>query len=160
LERSRQLFQEAFLEEFGDDFGLKAFHEFFPEIAESENRVFWSKDRRPPAREPYQMIEYFCDDPSCDCNRVVIGVLDREKSERGTILSVGFAFDRNDPDAGPYIDPLNPLTSEGRSIFPIVENMLETDLEYVARLKRHYDLVKRKVKSPRPNIASMQPLLT
>ena len=98
-------------------------------------------------REPLQIIEYFCADPACDCNRVIIGVLDREKPEQGTILSVGFAFDRKDPDAGPYIDPLNPLTDEGRGLYPIVENMLETDLDYIARLKRHYELVKKKVKS-------------
>lgn len=73
--------------------------------------------------------------------------MDRKAPEHGTILSVGFAFDRKDPDAGPYIDPLNPLTAEGKSLYPIIKNMLETDFEYVARLKRHYDLVKKKIKS-------------
>ncbi len=124
-----------------------AFHEFFPDVAEKENRVFWANGRGPQTREPYQLIEFYCADPKCDCNRVVLAVADREKMEKGTILSIGFAFDRNDPEPGPYIDPLNPLTLEGQSLYPFIENMLQTDFDYIARLKGHYDMVKRKIKS-------------
>ncbi len=145
LAKSYQLFKSAYLEE--DDPGLLAFHEFFPDIAEKENRVFWPIGYNEKKREPLQIIEYYCATPKCDCNRVVVAVLDREKPEQGTILSVGFAFDRKDPDPGPYIDPLNPLTAEGKSVYPFIKNMLDTDFEYVARLKRHYDLVKGKIKS-------------
>lgn len=147
LNKSRQLFADAFLEEFNDDFGLLAFHEFFPDIAEKENRVFWSRDRDPKYRGPYQIIEFYCSNPKCDCNRVILGVADSEKMEEGTILSVGFAFDRNDPDAGPYIDPLNNITKEGHSIYPFIKSMLESDFDFIARLKRHYDMVKKRIKS-------------
>ncbi len=146
IEKSRELFRAALVEEL-EDFGLVAFHEFFPDVAEAESRVFWSNERDPQTHEPYQIIEYYCADPKCDCNRVVLGVADREKIEQGTFLSVGFAFDRNDPEPGPYIDPLNPLTLEGRSLYPLIENMLQTDFDYITRLKRHYEMVKRKVKS-------------
>ena len=158
LEESRELFRRALIEELeSEDVGLKAFHEFYPDVAEKENRVFWAEGRDPRTREPYQIIEYFCADPKCECNRVVLGVADREKMERGTFLSVGFAFDRNDPEPGPYIDPLNPLTLEGQSLYPIIEEMLKTDLSYIARLKRHYDLVKRKIKSEKGARRAIQP---
>lgn len=146
LEKSRELFRRAWVEELEEDFGMMAFHEFFPDVAEKENRVFWSNERDPQTREPYQIIEYYCADPKCDCNRVIIAVADREEMKEGTILSVGFAFDRKDPDPGPYIDPLNPLTLEGQSLYPLIEDMLQTDFAYIQSLKRHYEMVKRKIK--------------
>lgn len=147
LEKSRELFVNSVLDRSSGD--MTPFHEFFPEVAENENRCFWSDAREAKSREPFQIIEFYCSDPKCDCNRVVLAVADRNDMESGTMLSVGFAFDRKDPDAGPYIDPLNPITKEGRELYPIIENMLNADLEYIARLKRHYDLVKTKVKSKR-----------
>jgi hypothetical protein len=130
IEKSYTLFMSAALDGEEQD-QILAFHHFFPDIAEKENRAFWANGR----------------DPKCDCNRVIVAVVDIQKPKHGTILSVGFAFDRKDPDAGPYIDPLNHLTKEGGSVYPLMENMLQTDLEYVARLKRHYNLVKNKIKS-------------
>lgn len=160
LEKSRELFRAAMIEELGEDTELMAFHEFFPDIAERENRVLWTSERDPQTREPYQLIEYYCTDPKCDCNRVVLAVADRENMGQGTILSVGFAFDRNDPEPGPYIDPLNPLTLEGQSLYPVIENMLQTDFEYIARLKHHYDLVKKKIKSDDSVRVLTEPMMT
>lgn len=149
LKTSYELFKKAASE--GDDeqaSGMVAFDNFFPDIAEKENRAFWANGRAPFKDDPYQLIEFYCQDPKCDCNRVIVAVTDIQKPKAGTILSVGFAFDRKDPDAGPYIDPLNPATKEGRAFYPMIKDMLETDLDYVTRLKRHYNLVKDKVKSP------------
>ena len=95
----------------------------------------------------YQLIEFYCADPTCDCNRVIIAAMDRADPGEGTIISVGYAFDRNDPKPGPYIDPLNPVTNVGRSLYPMISEMLKTDVEWVARLKRHYKMVKEKIKS-------------
>jgi len=147
MNQSRKLFLEAMYEEAGIDTSvLKPFHDFFPDVAEKENRVFWSKDRDPKKDDPYQIIEFYCVDPKCDCNRVMLSVADRGNMIEGTFLSVGFAFNRNDPDPGPYIDPLNPITQEGRSLFPFIKTMLETDFEYIMRLKQHYSMVKMATK--------------
>lgn len=147
LEQSLELFMQAMIEDLEDEVGLRAFHEFFPDVAEKESRVLWANGRDPETREPYQIIEYFCADPKCDCNRVVLALADREKMDEGTILSVGFAFDRNDPDPGPYIDPLNPATREGQSLYPHIEKMLRADFDYIARLKRHYVMMKQKTEA-------------
>src|ERR1700733_10014303 len=148
LKTSYELFKRAALGDENEDAGLIAFHHFFPDLAEKENRAFWANGRGPFKDDPYQLVEFYCADPNCDCNRVVVAVADRQKPERGTLLSVGFAFNRKDPDARPYIYPLNPITKEGREFYPMIQNMLETDVEYVSRLKRHYKLVKEKIKSP------------
>jgi hypothetical protein len=151
LEQSRKRFINALLEDlFEDDddaTGLMAFNEFFPDIGEKEMRTFWANGREPQTHEPYVLIEFYCTAPKCDCNRVVLALGDGEDMEQGSILSVGFAFDRNDPEPGPYIDPLNTLTPEGKSVYPVIEKMLQSDFEYVARLKRHYDMVKKKIKA-------------
>lgn len=160
LERSRELFRSALVEEINDDNELMAFHEFFPDIAEQENRAFWANGRDMQTRQPYQIIEHYCADPKCDCNRVVLAIADREKMEQGTILSVGFAFDRNDPEPGPYIDPLNPLTLEGNSLYPLIESLLQTDFAYIERLKRHYEMVKKKTKAEAKSVRNIRPTMS
>lgn len=148
LEKSYRLFAEAAVEDIkSDGIQIRPFHDFFPDVAEAENRVLWSRDRKPFKDEPFQLIEFYCADPKCDCNRVIISAMDRRAPELGTILSVGYAFDRADRDAGPYIDPLNPVTKDGRTLYPAIADMLENDSEYVARLKRHYKMVKNEIKS-------------
>ena len=148
LARSYQLFADAAREDMElNEIQIRPFHDFFPDEAEAENRVLWSRDRKPFKDEPFQLIEFYCADPKCDCNRVIVSAMDRMAPELGTILSVGYAFDRNDPDAGPYIDPINPVTEDGRSLYPAIADMFENDSEYVARLKRHYKMVKDKIKS-------------
>lgn len=135
MEISRQLFAEAARDRSGiDEIQIRPFHHFFPQLAEDENRTVWALGRKPGTDEPYQLFEFYCADPHCDCNRVIVAVLDRQAPDRGTIASVDYAFDRNDPDPGPYLDPLNPSTAEGRQIFPLIERMLNTDSEYVGRL--------------------------
>lgn len=153
LETSRLLFAKAILDESDDDdIQLRPFHDFFREVAENENRVVWTLGRKPESNEPFQLIEYYCADPVCDCNRVIVAVLDREDPGKGTIASIGYAFNRNDPDPGPYLDPLNPTTAKGREIYPFIANMLNTDSAYVGRLKRHYEMVKKEIKKNRKKI--------
>lgn len=51
LAKSYQLFKSSYAEE--DVGGLLAFHEFFPDVAEEENRVFWPKASDKENREPF-----------------------------------------------------------------------------------------------------------
>lgn len=153
MAESYRLFAEAALEDMDpDDIQIRPFHDFFPEEAETENRALWLLDRKPFEDEPFQLIEFYCVDPKCDCNRVIVAAVDGRAPELGTIVSVGYAFDRNDPDAGPYMDPLNTITKDGYSLYPVIAEMLENDREYVARLKRHYKMVKNKIKSKKGQI--------
>lgn len=125
------------------EFHLERFVDHFPKTAEDETRFFWTAGRKVITDPPIALEDYYCVDPSCDCNRVMIGLRDLKRPNE-TIASISYAFDRNDPDPGPYIDPTNPCTALGREIFPMVEHTLTTDAEYVARLKRHYKMMKDK----------------
>ena len=54
----------------------------------------------------YGLIESYCPDPECDCRRVIINVVEEEHPTT-FLASIGYGFDRDGPDAGPYLDPLN-----------------------------------------------------
>ena len=126
----------------GEDVSMVAFHHLFPEVAEEEGRSFWALGRRSFEDPAFFMLEFYCPRIECDCRRVVIGIHDEDAPSLGTILSVGYAFDRDDSDPGPYIDPTNPLTDLGRDLYPLVSHVLESDKAFVARLERHYQMVK------------------
>lgn len=129
------------------------FEESFPEIAKDETRFIWALGRR-PSDKPFMLSEHYCGDPSCHCNRLIIGVIDLA-SPKTSQVTVGYAFDRSDRDPGPYIDQSNPCTQLGRQLFPIVEGLLAQDTAYVERLRRHYMMVKAKVSADDPERAKV-----
>lgn len=140
LARSRAMFLAAASQK--NDITLQMFAEVFPEIAAKETRHFWPAGRDPQQQEPIQISEHYCTDPSCNCKRVLLALIDLSDPNPNSILTVSYAFDRNDPEPGPYIDPLNNLTPEGRDYFPFICDILASDATYVGRLQKHYDLIK------------------
>jgi len=127
---------------------LTPFDEYFPDVAEKETRHIWALGRQ-RSDQPFMLRESFCNDPSCHCNRVMLTAIDLA-GETACVVSVSYAFDRNDPDPGPYIDPSNPCSADGRQLFPIIKQFLDSDTDYVERLKRHYRMVKEKVSADDP----------
>lgn len=126
---------------------LEAFSTHFPELAKEETRFIWAFGRQIDIDPPFELREFYCNNPECDCERVTLGVVDhRDPSD--TIVSVSYAFNREtDPYPGPDIDPLNRATAEGRKLFPLICKILETDADYVKRLNRHYWMIQKKVQS-------------
>ena len=122
--------------------GLVRFDQFFPEIADPKGRALWVFGKDPAKHQPFFLMEFYCSDPKCDCNRVMIGVVDLDQEKMGTLVSISYAFDRNDPDPGPYVDPLNPITPIGRELFPLIKDMFLNDTAFVRRLQEHYKMVK------------------
>ena len=139
LDRSRAMFVAATGQE--GKIALQMFAEVFPDIAATETRHFWPPGRD-PKKEPIQIAEYYCVDPACDCKRVLLTLIDLADSNLSPMLTVGYAFDRNDPNPGPYVDPLNNLTPGGRDFFPFICDLLAKDTTYLNRLQKHYDLMK------------------
>jgi len=144
LDRSRAMFVAAAGNE--EHLSLQMFAEIFPDIAATETRHFWPRGRDPKG-EPIQIAEYYCNDPECDCKRVLLTLIDLAEPSLSPMLTVGYAFDRNDPNPGTYVDPLNNLTLQGRDFFPLVCDLLNRDAAYVNRLQQHYDLIKGSFKN-------------
>lgn len=127
---------------------LVPFVQVEPDIAAKETRtatLFEPREGIPVGT--YGLSESYCPDPDCDCRRVMINVVDKE-NPRGYLASIGYGFDRDVEDAGPYLDPLNEQCPYAEALMRLVQQVALNDPSYVARLERHYDLVKRAAADP------------
>jgi hypothetical protein len=132
---------------------LVPFYIRFPDLAEKETRsIFIFKSGGLPPGQ-YGFLELFCDDPKCDCRRVVISVI---SPQRGTapLATINYGWERVEFYArwlgtwqnaveckGPSLDPLNPQTADSEALLALFKSALE-DEQYRERLKRHYELFK------------------
>jgi hypothetical protein len=131
---------------------LVPFAKFFPELAFDECRFLFLVPDRPgtgpdDAEEQLALIEHYCADPTCDCRRVMLEVV--SEAEGGPLCSISFGFDRDAIDSGPFIDPLNPTAPFADEVLELVEHTVLSDPAYVARLERHYRMVKDVVRGRR-----------
>lgn len=105
----------------------------------------------------YAFLELYCDDPDCDCRRVLIDVV-AEKTGTKIWATINYGWEspsyyetwtENKEDAeamsGAVLDPLNPQTRYSKAFLNLFHLMIE-DRAYVERLKRHYRMFKRELK--------------
>lgn len=95
----------------------------------------------------YGLVEFYCPDPACDCRRVMLNVSEKRQPEP-FLATISYGFDRNGPDAGPYLDPLNEQSPYAFALLEMVSELVLSDSEYLARLERHYNLVKQAAADP------------
>ena len=121
---------------------LVPFVQVDPDLAEKETRtatLFEPRDGIPVGT--YGLIESYCPDLDCDCRRVMINVAEKKRPTH-FLASIGYGFDRDAEDAGPYLDPLNEQCPYAGALMRLVQEVALSDPRYVARLERHYDLVR------------------
>lgn len=132
---------------------LRPFSQYFPKLAADELRSIWIvpdtiaetasvAEVKSLADEAYALHEYYCDEPDCDCRRVVLCV---EGMHSGVQCWINFGFERNHSLAGPFIDPMLPTGPDAKHVLKLVKDETLTDQQYVDRLKRHYRLFKEQV---------------
>jgi hypothetical protein len=140
---------------------LIPFYVVDPELAANETRVInlFVSQRGVPAGS-YGLLESYCPDPACDCRRVMLNVVEEKRPER-FLASISYGFDRDEEMAGPFLDPLNPQSPYAEELLVLVERVVLSDPRYVARLERHYTLVKQAASDPRhPAYGKLQKVLT
>jgi uncharacterized protein YecA (UPF0149 family) len=64
------------------------------------------------------------------------------------LASISYAFDRDDPDPGPFLDPLNEQSVYAEKLMELVVDLTLSDPEYLARLERHYRMIKTAASDP------------
>jgi hypothetical protein len=127
---------------------LVPFLQVEPDLAERETRIaalLKPREGIPPGT--YALSESYCPDPDCDCRRVMINVVGKEHPAR-YLAAIGYGFDRDAEDAGPYLDTLNEQCAYADALPRPVQEVALNDPSYVARLERHYALVKRAAIDP------------
>jgi len=139
---------------------LIPFHRVEPGLAADETRFMQLFDERhglPAGR--YHLVEHYCPDPDCDCRRVMLTVVRDDRPNR-SLASINYAFDREDEMPGPFIDRMNQQSKHAPALLELVKDAVLTDRRYLARLERHYALVKEATSDPdHPAYEELQALM-
>ena len=140
------------------------FYTRFPELAPRETRCIHvlTPGGDLPVGE-YAFIEFYCEDPSCDCRRVLLQV-STAQSPHDSLAMINFGWEsvefytrwmRGDEEAGlestdATLDPMQPQSPLADALLDVFRSNLMTDPDYVARLARHYAIFKQDLHD-RPN---------
>ena len=154
---------------------MTPFYSRCPESAARETRELYLPPGDEGALEGrFLLVEWFCENPKCDCRRTLIGVcrdvptLNPEE----TVLMINFGWES--PEfylrwhGGDLLDPANlelakemagatvesfagpKPDAEGLQLFELVKRLVLSDPAYVARLARHYAEFRAKLKPAAP----------
>lgn len=116
------------------------FHRLFPDVAAKEVRTLYlrggKRDDLPD--DDYAFIESYCTEPGCDCRRVLLHVTG---AASGIVATISLGFDPNGKMPGPFLDPICRQGPHAEEILEMARQLV-FDPEYLARLERHYRMVK------------------
>lgn len=145
------------------DFGL--FHSRFPELAEAETRTITILRHDKLPADEYALLESYCEQPDCDCRRVMLSVISRRRQQLLAVIAFGWedeAFYRrwlrdDDPEVvselqGPVLNRMSRQSPLAPALLEIVTETALDDEAYVARLKRHYRLFKKALRTKKRKI--------
>jgi len=125
---------------------MEPFYNKFPKIAKKETRsiTILKKGRfgSLPA-DHYTLLELYCSEENCDCRRVMISVISKNKNK--IVATINMAFDSDGDDPGPFLDPINPQSVYSDDLIKFFVDLINHDPEYLSRLQRHYVMFKEKV---------------
>jgi len=65
----------------------------------------------------------------------------------GVVATISFSWRPDDSMPGPFLDPINPQSKYAKQALDLLAWVLQ-DQQYVARLERHYRMVKEAIKNP------------
>lgn len=135
-------------------------YEILPELARSETRSATVRNSPILPDGEYILIEAYCNDPTCDCRRVMFNVCTAGSNKLLAVVAYGWEsksfyarwFGKNDPVIiqrmqGPILNPGSPQSKLAPALLQLVSEVLQ-DKAYVARLQRHYALYKQALNDP------------
>jgi hypothetical protein len=140
-----------------------AFQTYFPEQAEKETRFFQILNDPELPPDTYYLEEMYCEDPDCDCRRVLFFVFSESEAKMLAAVSYGWenaqyyadlsgraALTESNKAKGPFLDSSFPQSEYAPIILDIVESNVLKDKKYVKRLERHYGMLRRAVAEGKP----------
>ena len=127
---------------------METFYSKFPKLEKKETRsitIFKNGSYGSLPADHYTLLELFCSERACDCRRVMISVI--SKNANKIVATINMAFDSDDDDPGPFLDPINPQSVYSDDLIKFFVELINHDPEYLARLRRHYVMFKEKVEA-------------
>lgn len=103
--------------------------------------------------------EYFCTDPECDCQRVLVKVF-RAASEHARpeeVATISYSWNPDSDEIwsvvnskvpNPSLDPFHRQASYASELLEFWTAMIERDESYASRLQRHYDEIRAEIGEP------------
>ncbi|MHB1306471.1 MAG: DUF1186 domain-containing protein [Limisphaerales bacterium] len=148
---------------------MTPFYTRFPELAARDTRCMHVLNPGGPLPVgEYGFVELYCDDPGCDCRRVLLQVVESQ-APRTSLATINFGWEsaafytrwsHGDIEAGCEItraslDPLQPQSKYADVLLDFFRGQMMTDPEYVARLARHYEMFKSTQRKPATSAGSV-----
>ena len=129
---------------------MMPFDNVFPDIARNEARAILAPEADALPRGTYLFRELYCNEPNCDCRRVLLHV--HWVEGKRIAATINYAFEPSKPpfDDEPqtFLDPMNPQSDSSEVLFDMFQEMIESDRAYHDRLVHHYEMWKRVVDDP------------
>ncbi len=153
---------------------MTPFHSRFLDLAAQETRslhVLTGGGKLPIGE--YTLLEHFCDEPECDCRRVLVQVVPAGRPHK-VLAVINYGWEsaefytqwmHGDAKAGSEIanaslDPLHPQSGYADYLLELFRDIVDTDPDYVARLARHYELFKSTQRPGTQSSTAAQPSAT
>jgi hypothetical protein len=127
------------------------YFEAFPQKSQTELRtVTFTEDRECIPPGIYVFTEYFCTDLNCNCQRVMIKVLNpKSESDRNPreVATISYTWspgedeawrETNSEFANPFLDPFHRQSVFANELLEFWNVMVVRDQRYAQRLKTHY----------------------
>jgi hypothetical protein len=135
----------------------------FPDVAAKDAYGVEVAERDGTTRM-YAFRELYCEEPGCDCRRVVVEMV----SDGHVVAAIHYAFDAPARRAGPprvSLDRLGPQGAKARVALGLFQHVIATDAGYRATLLEHYAMWRRVVDeraaaAQRPKPSSSVELIT
>lgn len=126
---------------------MMAFDHVFLEVARTEGRAIQVTDRAGKSAT-FLFREFYCTDPGCDCQRVVLHVHWVEEKRVAASINYGFRPSRRRDEPQISLDPLNPQSERSEELLRMFSELLVKDGGYRKTLRRHYTMWKQVVDDP------------
>jgi hypothetical protein len=140
------------------------FFTLLPEVASRETRTATPSGPPGAGRETFSFVEMFCNEPGCDCRRVVFYVVSEDQVRKGNLdeplatITFGWeprsfyrkwaSFPLSDEDlrelTGPALMRLAPQSDRAEEMLGYARLLL-SDAGYVERVVRHYGMFREMV---------------
>jgi hypothetical protein len=129
---------------------FELFQNLFFNVTDRETRTCQLRGKSEESHIPsgdYVFVESYCTDPDCDCERVLLNVVERRESI--IVATLGYVFKPSRIPASvdqtnPFLDPLIPQSDYAEEILSLFKEIV-LDEDYEERLKRHYKMVRAAV---------------
>lgn len=137
-------------------------YERLPVIARRETRsvIVSPESNLPVPPDEYGFVELFCDEPGCDCRRVMFTVFSRKRNRQEAVIAWGWEsrkfyakwlhdIDRQMGELliGPCLNIGSPASEIADGLVEVVRRILLTDKSYTDRVKRHYTMFRQTVEA-------------